>query len=127
ALVVFEVALSLVLLSGAGLMMRSFVKLQQMDLGFNPGNILYAGLPFPKGQYTAAAEKQRFYERLLPRLRALPGVVAATETTTLPPFGGVRSDIDVVGKTHAEKWRAIPSLCPARHFPPLQPPTPPPP
>src|SRR5499426_2616053 len=111
ALVVFEVALSLVLLSGAGLMMRSFVKLQQMDLGFNPGNILYAGLPFPKGQYATAAEKQRFYEQLLSRLRSLPGVVAATETTALPPYGGIGSDIEIVGKTHTEKWRSIISLC----------------
>jgi predicted permease len=120
ALVVFEVALSLVLLSGAGLMMRSFVKLQQMDLGFNPENILYARLPFPRGQYTTAAEKQRFYERLLPRLRALPGVVAATETTALPPYGGIGSEIDVVGKTHTEKWRAIFQLCSEGYFPTLQ-------
>jgi putative ABC transport system permease protein len=120
ALVVFEVALSLVLLSGAGLMMRSFVKLQQMDLGFNPGNILYAGLPFPKGQYTTAAEKQRFYEQLLSRLRALPGVVAATETTTVPPFGGIGGEIDIVGKTHIEKWQAIISLCSEGYFPTLQ-------
>jgi predicted permease len=120
ALVVFEVALSLVLLSGAGLMMRSFIKLQQMDLGFNPGNILYAGLPFPKGQYTTAAEKQRFYEQMFSRLRALPGVVAATVTTTLPPFGGIGSEIDIVGKTHPEKWRAIISLCSEGYFPTLQ-------
>src|SRR5262245_57747575 len=120
ALVVFEVALSLVLLSGAGLMMRSFVKMQQMDLGFNPRNILYAGLPFPKGQYTTAAEKQRFFERLLSRLRALPGVVAATEATTLPPFGGIGGEIDIVGKTHTEKWRAIISLCGEGYFPTLQ-------
>jgi predicted permease len=120
ALVVFEVALSLVLLSGAGLLMRSFVKLQQMDLGFNPENILFARLPFPKGQYTMAAEKQRFFEQLLPRLRALPGVVAATETTTLPPFGGIGSEIDIVGKTHTEKWRAIFQLCSEGYFPTLQ-------
>src|SRR5499426_3218135 len=120
ALVVFEVALSLVLLSGAGLLMRSFVKLQQMDLGFNPENILFARLPFPKGQYTTAAEKQRFFEQLLPRLRALPGVVAATETTTLPPFGGIGGEIDIVGKTHTEKWRAIFQLCSEGYFPTLQ-------
>jgi putative ABC transport system permease protein len=120
ALVVFEVALSLVLLSGAGLMMRSFIKLQQMDLGFNPENILYARLPFPEGRYTTAAEKQRFYEQLLTRLRALPGVVAATETTALPPYGGIGSEIDVVGKTHAEKWRAIFQLCGEGYFPTLQ-------
>ena len=60
ALVVFEVALSLVLLSGAGLLIRSFVKLQQMDLGFDPDNILVARLPFPRGQYATAAEKRDF-------------------------------------------------------------------
>jgi putative ABC transport system permease protein len=120
ALVVFEVALSLVLLSGAGLLMRSFVKLQQTDLGFNPENILFARLPFPRDQYATASEKQRFYEQLLSRLRALPGVVAATETTSLPPYGGIDSDIDIVGKTHAEKWRAMFQLCSEGYFPTLQ-------
>ncbi len=120
ALVVFEVALSLVLLSGAGLLMRSFVKLQQMDLGFNPKNILVARLPLPRGQYTTAAEKQQFYGQLLQRLHALPGVVAATETTTLPPYGGIGSEIDIVGKTHTEKWRAIFQLCSEGYFPTLQ-------
>src|SRR5262245_16402356 len=120
ALVVFEVALSLVLLSGAGLMIRSFVKLQQMDLGFNPENILFARLTFPRGQYDTAAEKQRFYEQLLPRLRALPGVVAATETTSLPPYGGLDSAIDIVGETRAEKWRAMFQLCSEGYFSTLQ-------
>src|SRR5262245_14742667 len=120
ALVVFEVALSLLLLSGAGLLMRSFVKLQRMDLGFNPENILFARLPFPKSQYATAAEKQRFYEQLLCRLRALPGVVAATETTALPPYGGIGSDIDIVGKTHTEKWQAMFQLCSEGYFPTLQ-------
>jgi putative ABC transport system permease protein len=120
ALVVFEVALSLVLLSGAGLLMRSFVNLQQADLGFNPENILTARLPFPRGQYTTAAEKQRFFEQLLSRLHALPGVAAATETSTLPPYGGIPSEIDIVGKTHSEKWRAIFQLCSEGYFSTLQ-------
>jgi predicted permease len=91
-----------------------------MDLGFNPENILFARLPFPRGQYTTAAEKQRFYGQLLSRLRALPGVVAATETTSLPPYGGIGSEIDVVGKTHTEKWRAIFQLCSEGYFTTLQ-------
>src|SRR5882724_6635824 len=119
-LVVFEVAVSLVLLSGAGLLMRSFVSLQNVDLGFNPDNILVARLPFPRGQYKTAAEKQRFYTRLLQRLHALPGVVAATETTSLPPYGGIRSDINITGKTHTEKWQAIYQLCSEGYFPTLQ-------
>jgi putative ABC transport system permease protein len=117
-LVVFEVALSLLLLSGAGLLIRSFVMLQQM--GFNPENVLFARLPFPRGQYTTAAEKRRFYEQLLPRLRALPGVAAVTETISLPPYGGSDSDIDIVGKTHTEKWRAMFQLCSEGYFSTLQ-------
>ena len=115
-LVVVEVALSLVLLVGAGLLMRSFVALQTVDLGLDPANILVARLPLPKGQYTTAAEKQRFFRTLLDRLHALPGVVVATETTTLPPYGGIGSDIEIPGKTHAEKWRAIFQLCSEGYF-----------
>ena len=105
ALVVMELALSLVLLTGAGVMIRTFVKLQTTDLGFNPKNILVARLPFPKDQYRTAAEKQRFFGQLLPRLTALPGVVAATETSGLPPYGGISTDIEITGKTHLDRWR----------------------
>lgn len=120
ALVVLEVALSFVLLSGAGLLMRSFIRLQQADLGFNPENILVARLPFPRGRYKTAPDKQRFYRQLLLRLHGIPGVVAATETTTLPPYGGIRSEIDIAGKTHNEKWQAIFQLCSEGYFPTLQ-------
>jgi predicted permease len=119
ALVVIEVALSLVLLSGAGLLMRSFVGLQQVDLGFNPENILVARLPLPRLQYQTAAAKQRFFRQLLARLQALPGVRVATETTTLPPYGGIRTDIDIPGKTHAERWETIFQLCSEGYFPTL--------
>ena len=107
ALVIVELALSLVLLTGAGVMMRTFVALQTVDLGFNPHNILVARLPFPKGQYKTAAEKQRFFSQLLPRVKALPGVVDATETSTLPPYGGIPTDLEITGKTHSERWEAI--------------------
>jgi putative ABC transport system permease protein len=106
-LVVVEIALSLMLLVGAGLLMRSFVALQRVDLGLNPDRILVARLPFPRGTYQTAAEKQRFFQALLPRLYALPGVVAATETITLPPYGGIGTDMDIPGKTHPEKWTGL--------------------
>jgi putative ABC transport system permease protein len=115
-LVVIELGLSLVLLTGAGLMMRTFVALQTVDLGFNPSNILVARLPFPKGQYQTAVEKQKFFGQLLPRLKALPGVVEATETSTLPPYGGIGSDIDIPGKTHSDRWQAIYQLTSEGYF-----------
>jgi len=107
ALVTAEIALSLMLLVGAGLLMRSFIELQRVDLGLNPDNILVVRLPFPRGTYTTAAEKQRFFQALLGKIHALPGVVAATETSSLPPYGGIGTDIEIPGKTATEKWNAM--------------------
>jgi len=117
ALVVCEIALSMILLAGAGLLMRTMVALMTVDLGLNPQNVLVIRLPLPKDRYKTAAQVQQFYSQLLPRLSALPGVVAATETSTLPPYGGIGSEADVPGKTHAEKWRAIYQLCSEGYFP----------
>jgi putative ABC transport system permease protein len=104
-LIVVEFALSLMLLVGAGLLMRTFVALQTVDLGLNPGNILVARLPFARGTYTTVPEVQRFFQQALDRIRALPGVVTAAATTGLPPYGGIGTEFDVPGKTHTDAWR----------------------
>jgi predicted permease len=117
AIVVLELALSLVLLAGAGLLMRNFIKLTTVDLGFNPDNILVARIPLPKAQYDTAQAKQQFFRALLPRLQNLPGVVAVTPATSLPPYGGIRSEIDIVGKARTqEKWETIFQLCDQGHL-----------
>lgn len=116
ALVVAEVGLSLVLLVGAGLLMRTFIALQKVDLGLNPSHILVARLPLPREQYKTAAAKQRFFSTLLARLYALPGVVAATETSTLPPYGGIGTEVDVPGRTHSDKWQGLFQLCSEGYF-----------
>ena len=115
-LVVAEVALSIVLLAGAGLLMRSFVALQSVDLGLRPDHLLVARLPLPRGQYTTVAAKQQFFGSLLEHLSVLPGVVSATETSTLPPYGGIPTEIDVSGKTHTEAWQAIFQLVSEGYF-----------
>jgi putative ABC transport system permease protein len=96
--------------------MRALLSLQTADLGFNPDNILVARLPFPQGQFKTAAEKQRFFTKLLPRLHALPGVLAATQIISLPPFGGPRGDIEIPGKSHTERWRAMFNLVSGDHL-----------
>jgi putative ABC transport system permease protein len=110
SLVVAEVSLAMVLLTAAGLLMRSFVNLQNADLGFNPESVVSARVPLPRGQYTTAADKQRFFEAVLARLEALPGVVAATETSTLPPYGGIRSNVEIPGQPVVEQRPAIVQL-----------------
>jgi hypothetical protein len=109
-------ALSLILLVGAGLLMRSFVALRETDLGFAPDHILTARLPLPSDRYKTAEQLTGFYRPLLERLAALPGVVEATETSTLPPYGGIRSEIEVDGKTDPEKWNAVVQLCSEGYF-----------
>ena len=115
-LVVSEVALSIVLLVGAGLMMRSLLALQHVELGLNPVNILVARLPLPKGRYETAAQKKLFFSQVLQRVSALPGVIAATETSSLPPYGGPESDVVIPGKSHSEKWDTIFQLCSEGYF-----------
>jgi predicted permease len=116
AVVVLEVALSLTLLVGAGLMMRSFVALREVHLGLQPDHILVARLPLPKDRYKTADQIAGFFRPLLLRLKAMPGIVEATETSTLPPYGGIGSDIDIPGKTHSEKWNAPFQLCSEGYF-----------
>ena len=116
AVVVLEVALSLALLVGAGLLMRSFVALREVELGLSPDHVLVARLPLPQDRYKTAEQLAGFYRPLLARLKALPGVVEATETSTLPPYGGIRSEVEVAGKTDPEKWNAVVQLCSEGYF-----------
>jgi len=116
SLVVAEVALSLVLLVGAGLLMRTFVAMASTNLGLNPHHILVARLPFPRGQYTTAESKHQFFRQLLRRLRAMPGVVAATEVTSLPPYGGIGSEIEIPGRTYIERWDSLVHLASEGYF-----------
>jgi putative ABC transport system permease protein len=116
ALVVAEVALSLVLLAGAGLLMRSFVNLTTADLGLDPEHVLFARVPLPKGRYDTREAKQQFFEQVLARVQALPGVLAASTGMALPPFGGFLGEIEIAGTTHEDKWRAFSQLVSEGHF-----------
>jgi putative ABC transport system permease protein len=82
-LVVVETALSLVLLIGAGLMMRSFMRLQHTDFGFNPENLLTLRLNLPVTKYDHP-QRRVFFRQLLERIRATPGVEAAGAAFSLP-------------------------------------------
>jgi putative ABC transport system permease protein len=86
-LVVAEVALSLVLLVGATLMIRSFLELQRVDPGFDRENILASTVVFAGPRYDSAAARTAFFADLLPRLRGLPGVTAAAASPA-PPLSG---------------------------------------
>jgi putative ABC transport system permease protein len=111
-LVIAEVALSITLLTGAGLMMRSFFALTHLDLGFDPQRTLYARVtPSGEDHFDAAEKNQLFFEQVLQRTKALPGVIYATESLGLPPLGGSGSDITVLGKPPSADWESMVELC----------------
>jgi putative ABC transport system permease protein len=87
ALVVAQVALSLVLLVGAGLLMKSFVKLQQVDIGFKPDNVHVVPLRLPDARYPDAERYGAFYGALLDRVRQIPGVRGAAVVSSAPFLG----------------------------------------
>ncbi len=84
ALVVAQVALALVLLVGAGLMMRSFWGMANVDSGVQPSGVLTVQLNLPEAEYREAARTAGFYTRLLEQVRAIPGVTKAGTVTILP-------------------------------------------
>lgn len=84
ALVVAEIALSLVLLAGAGLMIRSFYRLANVDPGFHPGGTLTMRMELSGGKYGDPVKRRAFYDRLLQQAQSLPGVKSAGVITQLP-------------------------------------------
>lgn len=116
-LVIAEVALSIVLLTGSGLMMRSFLTLTHVELGFNPTRMLYAWVATPAdvGNNTAV-KKKVFYDQVLQRIKALPGVISATESLSMPPLGGEGGEITFLGKPSSQHWSSGIDLCGEDYF-----------
>jgi putative ABC transport system permease protein len=98
-LIVCEVALSVVLLMGAGVMIRSLLALRSVDAGFDPRNVLTMNVRLPQTRYTTPAQTSAFFETALQRLRALPGVEFAGAIDDLPSQGGSVQPLVIEGKT----------------------------
>jgi putative ABC transport system permease protein len=104
-LVVTEVALSLLLLIGAGLMIRSFIGLQRVHLGFRTDNLLTMKLALPIAKYNEPQKRATFYQQAIERIKALPGVQSVGAVTDLPLTG--ESDvygINIEGRPREKAW-----------------------
>jgi putative ABC transport system permease protein len=97
-LVVAEVGLSVILLVGAGLMIRSFGRLLTQNFGFNPEQIVTMNINLPGKRYPQPSDRQRLFDQLLARARALPGMKASAGVLGLPLSGWEEGqDIEIVG------------------------------
>ncbi|MGA7624916.1 MAG: ABC transporter permease [Candidatus Acidiferrales bacterium] len=83
-LVVVEVALAVILLSGAGLMIRTFANLRLLNPGFDTDRVLTLHVPLPEPKYSDLSKRTAFYDQVLERVNRVPGVVAAGFTTWMP-------------------------------------------
>jgi putative ABC transport system permease protein len=100
-IVVAQIALTMVLLVGASVMIRSFVTLYLIDLGIRIDGLVTMRLDLPTSKYTTAETRRAFFDRLIPRLEAIPGVEAAGVTTGVPPLDGGERLIEIEGGTDA--------------------------
>jgi putative ABC transport system permease protein len=87
ALIVSEVALAFILLSGAGLLIGSFFRLQQVDTGFNSTNVITAGIPVPRARFAQPSQLLQYLGQISERLSAVPGVRNVAFTNALPMQG----------------------------------------
>jgi putative ABC transport system permease protein len=99
AFVVLEVALALVLLVGAGLLVRSFVRLLDVDPGFDPSHTLTMRVSLPRARYGGEGQQAQFFDRFFREIDALPGVKAAGAVSWLPMAGlGAATSMEIVGQ-----------------------------
>ena len=102
ALIVLEVAVSLVLLVGAGLLLKSFFLLQQVKPGFDPDRLVALNVSLPATKYSTPEQKSRFFGQLLERVRAVPGVKDAGAALSLPfPGDDILFPVRVEGRPEA--------------------------
>ncbi len=91
-LMVTEIALSFILLAGAGLLIKSFFRLTEVSPGFNPDNVLTMRMGLPPGKYEQGEPRAQAYKQIVERVKTLPGVLSAAAIITLP-LGGDTFDV----------------------------------
>jgi putative ABC transport system permease protein len=79
-------------------------------------HVLTARIPLPFERYKTGAQVTSFYRPLLARLKSVPGIASAAEISALPPYGGIRSEVEISGKVQTEKWNTLFQLCSDNYF-----------
>ncbi|HVD93798.1 MAG TPA: ABC transporter permease [Vicinamibacterales bacterium] len=102
-LIVAELALALVLLVGGGLLLRTFIALQRADLGFNPRNVVTGFVLPPPAVYKKNPDRLAFYDAILARTAALPGVKLAALSSVIPLNGDSDTDFQIEGRPVATR------------------------
>jgi predicted permease len=106
-LVVIEVALSIMLLAGAGLIIRTLLAMQAVDIGINADRILTMRVPLADQRYPDPARRIAFWNELLQRVNTVPGVAAVGLNTGMHPFGNMGAPVEVPGSPQQDNRPAV--------------------
>ena len=105
-LVIAEVSLSVLLLVGAGLLVRTMVKMQHAEIGFEPDGIMSARIQLPETRYAKREQRRDVFDRILDRVHAVPGMADATWAIGVPPNTGITfGDLQIEGRTFKQNER----------------------
>jgi predicted permease len=116
SLVVLEVALAIVLSISSGLIMRSLLALQHVDLGFNPSQVVYGNISWPQDQVATAEQKRVAFRKILDEVSRAPGVLAATEATNFPPYTFGWTTVAITGKQTPRNRNTSTIFCTEGYF-----------
>jgi putative ABC transport system permease protein len=105
-MVVAEIALTIVLLVGAGLMIRSFLKLYSMNIGVDTSHMLTMSVQLPDAKYSTADQRRIFYDSLMGRLQAIPGMRSVAIATSVPFAGSEGRGLEIEGRPPAKPEEA---------------------
>jgi predicted permease len=120
-LIAGQIALTLVMLAGAGAAMRGFLRLLHTPLGYDPHNIMSVGIPVHDGSYSTWAARAIYFETLRNKVAAVPGVkMAAISTNATPPSNGWNTNIEIIGKAPKDDQKVRINFVSPGYFPILR-------
>jgi predicted permease len=117
ALIAGQIALTLLLLAGAGSAMEGFLQLLHTRLGYDPRNVISVGIPLHENTFTSWESRRAYFEQLRAKVAETPGVtLAAISTNATPPRGGENLRFEILGKPGSEEQMGLVNLVDAGYF-----------
>ena len=121
ALIAGQIALTLVMLAGAGAAIQGFLRLAHTNLGYDPHNIMSVGIPIHDGAYRTWPERVAYFEQMHDKVAQIPGVtMAAISTNATPPANGFETSFDILGKPSARDQKTRINVVSREYFPALR-------
>jgi len=120
-LIAGQVALTLLMLAGAGAAMEGFLQLMRTPLGYDPHNVMSVGIPVHEGTYPTWAARSAYFDQLLKKVAAVPGVtMAAISSNATPPSNGWQTSVEILGKPAQDDQKARINFVNPAYFPLLR-------